>query len=67
LPEIFGELEARSGCECQAFAEGAVPRFGKRVAVLASDVLPNGFSHDEATRTPLALGLGVQRRSQIGW
>jgi hypothetical protein len=67
LPEIFGELDARSGWECQAFAKSAVSRFRERVAVLASDVLPNRFRHDEATGTPLALGLGVQGRSHVGW
>jgi len=67
LPEVFGELEACSGCECKALAECAVSRFGKRVTVLASDVIPNRFSYDEATRTPLALCLGVKRRSQIRW
>jgi hypothetical protein len=63
LPEILGEPEALTGRERKTFADGAIPRGGKRLTLLSSDVIPNRFGHHEAAGTPLAFCFNVKRRS----
>jgi hypothetical protein len=60
LPEILGELDTLCRRERETIAEGAVSGVGECIALLASDVVADGFRHDKTPRTPLSLRRSIE-------